>query len=36
MRYLISRLVTAAGLDAEAAERSMTLEVDGMTCASCP
>ena len=40
MRYLIACLVTAAGLgtivDAEAAERSVTLEVEGMTCASCP
>jgi len=40
MRYLIACLITAAGLglaaNAAAAERSVTLEVEGMTCASCP
>ena len=40
MRHLIACLITAASLgvmvDAEAAERSVTLDVEGMTCASCP
>lgn len=40
MRRLIAGLITAASLgiaaNAAAAERSVTLEVEGMTCASCP
>ena len=40
MRHLIACLITAASfsvmVDAEAAERSVTLNVEEMTCASCP